>query len=234
MQMLAYCLLLFGWLCGAFALIGWLPFIQRDMRLDGIGVVVFLILAVAGHVAGVFFERRIKPPAPKTDQFRPADARSIAAMLKGAARAQLLFALGLLVLDGLWLWLTITQIPTAEERRTAPGYPMIAVTLSLVFIIIVALTALACLYASFRMRSPLAGRIHAVLAKTPERLTSLTLTRIHKQGAPGDVGDRFLAGIRAGPDELTITLSKKQAAWLKEYVQRCAPLTELIEDEIEV
>src|SRR5690348_14207588 len=106
MQLLSFCLRLFAWLCGAFALIGWLPFIQRDMRLDGVGVTVFLILAVVGHVAGVLVERRIEPPAPMTGQLRPGDRR-FSKMLKGATRAQLLFGLGLLALDGLWLWLTI-------------------------------------------------------------------------------------------------------------------------------
>jgi len=233
MQLLSFCLRMFGWLCGAVALIGWLPFIQRDMRLDGVGVAFFLILAVAGHFGGAFIERRIKPPAPETDQLR-ADDKQLRAMLKGAARAQLLFGLGLLVFDGLWLWLTITQIPSAEERRTEPGYPMIPVTISLIFIVIFALTALACLYASFKMRSPSAGRLHAVLTKNPELLTGLTLTRIHKDGAPGEVGDRFLAEIRADPDELTITLSKRQAAMLKDHVQRCAPLMPLVEKEMEV
>jgi len=86
MQLLSFCLRLFGWLCGGVALIGWLPFIQRDMRLDGVGVAFFLILAVAGHFGGAFIERRIKPPAPETDQLR-ADDKQLRAMLAESVRA---------------------------------------------------------------------------------------------------------------------------------------------------
>jgi hypothetical protein len=48
------------------------------------------------------------------------------------------------------------------------------------------------------------------------------------------MGQRFLAEIHAGPDELTITLSDKYAALLKQYVQRYAPQATLKEIDLEV
>lgn len=229
MQLLSFGLLLFGLLCGAFALIGWLPLIERDMRLDAVGVAFFVVLGGVAYAAGAAIDRWVKPPAPKTWRLEPGNTRFIGAMLVGAARLQLLFGLSLLVLDAGWLVLTLTQMPSAEDRRASPGYPMVPVVISLVFIVIFAFVALLSLYAAYRMRSPIAWHIHAVLTKAPERLTRLTITRIRKAEAPGDIGQRFLAEIHAGPEDLTIVLSAKHAALLKQYVQLHAPQATLSE-----
>ena len=80
MQLLSFCLLLFGLLCGAFALIGWLPFIERDMRLDAVGVAFFVVLGGVAYAAGAAIDRWVKPPAPKTWRLEPGNTRFIGAM----------------------------------------------------------------------------------------------------------------------------------------------------------
>ena len=227
MQLLSYCLVLFGLLCSAVALFAWMPFMSKDMRLDLVGVVFLLGLGSVTYLIGVTLEKYIKPPRPKTYVLKPGDTRFIGAMLSGAARGQLIFGLTMVSLGGGFLLL----FPTADEMKNSPGYPMIIVGLSLVVVVLFAAVGLMSLYASYKMRTRDAAIFRDILINTPGEVTALNVSVIQKDGAPGDVGKRFLAEIQAGPQSLTLNVSAKHLALLRQHLQVHGPQAEYRETD---
>ena len=174
------------------------------------------------YLAGVMLEKFIKPPRPKTYILTPGDTRFIGAMLRGAARGQLIFGITMFALGGGFLLL----FPTADEMKNSPGHPMIGVGISLAVVVLFAAVGLMSLYASYKMRSKDEAVFRDILVNTPGEVTALSVKVIQKGGAPGDGGKRFLAEIETGGQSLTLNVSAKHLALLRQYLQVHSPQAE--------
>ena len=230
MRVIALILMLFGALSGGFALIGWLPFIEDDLRLDAVGVAVFAGGGLLIFLIGEGLDRIIPEPKPKAHVLKAGDTRFIAAMLRSAARSQFVLGVVLVLTDILW----ISQLPSAEEIRVNPGHPLIVILISAVFMLLFAGIAVLCFFASFTSRDTDANVLRKLLIKSPEKISSLAITRISHVLAPDGIGRRNLAVILAGNVEFRITVSDEHRALLVQYLQLRNPNVSITETHMEV
>lgn len=230
MRLLGFSLMLFGLCCAGVGSVAWTPLFSRDMRLDWVGVVVFVTGGSLSYLAGRWLEDRAPREKPRSFDAAPGDTRFITAMLKGQRRRFLILGLALLAFDGVML----LALPSPEGVGNKPGYPWIGIVLGLATMLLVGAVAVLFLHRSTTLRNAAATRLHEVLVKTPHEVTGLTVHFIRKAHAPGALGRQILAEIHVGPEKLKIGVTEEQCVLLRRHIRHHNPQAAYREDEQEV
>jgi hypothetical protein len=218
MQLFAFLLMLFGALCVGAGAIAWLPFISSDMRLDLVGVVLFVVGGSLFFLAGIWLEKRVPPAKTRSFVLEPGDTRFITAMLKRDRRMFLIMGLALLAFDAVML-----PVAWSEGIENEMAHPWVAMALGIAALLLCAAVAVLFLYMSFMLRNPSTTRLHDVLTKTPHKVTGLTVYLIQHELAPGTTGRQIRAEIQVEGEKLTTGVTEEQWSLLKQYVQLHSP-----------
>lgn len=224
--LLAYILKLFGGLCVVVGAMAWLPFNSDDMRLDLIGVLVFVVggslFFVAGEMARRWIDKQVLPAKPKVFVLRPGDTRFIGGMLYRDRGRYLWLGVFLLAFDALMLWAAM-QPAYPPRPPEAAKYGWIEYVFgggTLIF-----LAAMGCwlLFHSFRLRNPATTRLYRVLMKTPNKVTGLTIHFFQAENAPETIGRQIFAEIHVGQESVRAGATVEQCSLLRQYIQLHSP-----------
>jgi NADH:ubiquinone oxidoreductase subunit 3 (subunit A) len=230
MQLLAFLLMAFGGLCVAMGSVAWLPFFSSDMRLDLVGVVVFIVGGSLFYLAGSWLEKRVPPEKTRTSALNPDDTSFITAMLKRDRRVYLTLGLVLVAFDAFMLFL----LPPLEQAEDEVAHPWVVIFLVFATLLVIGAAGILFLYMSFRLRSVTATRLYGVLTKTPHKVTGLTVHILLHEHAPGKLGRQILAVIDVEGEELRTGVTEEQWSLLKQYIQLHNPKATYREVEHEV
>jgi len=222
--------MLFGLLIASWGLLGWLPFVSNDMRLDLVGVVLFVVGGTLIYLAASWLDKKL-PPEKKSQEFvlEPNDVGFISGMINRESRRCLV--VGLFLLAGVGVGILAIAYRGDEPEAAHP-----VVEMALVIGTLLLLTAVASLslYASFKLRNTTGTSLYNLLTKTPHLVTGLAIHFIQHGGAPGRVGRQIVAELSTENEKFRIGVSEKQFSLLKQYIQLKSPRASYHEEEQKV
>jgi MFS family permease len=212
-QLLALGTTLFGALCVAMGAVAWLPFFSDDMRLDLVGVIVFIVGGSLFYLVGSWLEKRVPAEKPKRFVLQPRDTRFIRAMLLRDRRNYLILGVFLLSFDAFMVF-----VVSQPSDGPPDAHPWVIYFFGGATMLLIAIVGIWIVYAGFRLRDPSKTRLYEILTNTPDKVTYLTVHLYRHEYAPGTVGRQIFAAIEVDGEELRTGATEEQWALLKQYI----------------
>ena len=209
---------MFGILAAFTGLWALLPFVSKDMRLDFVGVVIFVMIGAISYFIGLWLDKRIPPEKTKAVTLDPTDISFITNALRKQKRTLLILSMSLFAFDALILF--VVTKGSDDEKPSPPVVTFFLVVIMLLFVVVATMF----LYKSIKLWNTREINVCKKLTKSPHLIKSLTAYFIQKADAPGKFGLKISVEVVMENEKLDqIFVTEEQLSLLRQYVQLFSP-----------